>query len=638
MRSDLHPAVRGSVVFLLGIASACALRAVEPTQRLEELHVALESVGPELVNQIVIARTELRETRDEDGWTPQARSAARQWLDSLLPPEVVDNPGAASPQLHLRRHSRMLANARKPHQLAAPAGVFADNVTARLQHVITLQGRWWSDYCDLVTKVAEKAWLAADAPTDLLPARRTLGRFRALAIDPAPPNDPARAPRPFPVIGLKSNGVNVRFADDEPLSAVLILTGPEPLLLPDPRKDPESYKRARLLWHDLGGWQLRFCERYLVSRRVSEGDMRFQRAAGEAQREFERQIMSEAPADKIAAAWQRVEIFHVATEMPSPGRPANQIPGIMPVRRSTPSPAGSMQRPDFTNSFPADYRELLALPNGKRPSDITANSYFRPVLHPEPYESDSLLVALVIAEAQRDTAEIEQCRTRILSQWPRFSQEMKAWLQKKLGVDPLARLLPKQTPPADVVELLPIPAGVSDFRAVEMVLEDAASPTRKGGAVPQAGELLDQWRGLNATFGGGMSENPKMNWARLSGRPGGVALMTARDRALREVIVRIGKIDPVDEPLPSLLRDRLEAAITAGDWPQYHHLLKIEQVVGVLNPEELNEYRTFGVILSSKAADSVHPQRDCLALLRQSTSPAAAKVAAQRLKTLKEAR
>lgn len=552
------------------------------SERVDRLHETLMAIGPELANQLKVARTDVESGSAEAGWTDEAKVVARAWLDDLVQPRF---PVAAPPPVELRHPTRLAEVFRKSTQIpSAPPVVtgFALEVSARLAALNEVRGTVWFDYADATAMMAEEAWLDAARPADLAPAAKRLTRFKEVMIDPAPLSDPNRSERPFPSIGRTPGGVEVRLVGDQALSAFLVLSGPEPLILPDPFRDPKGYREVRMRWHNLAGWRMPFCERAAVSRRLMDYDQRYRAMAQKALLTLDRLLGAEARAEQLNEAMEDLESFRNPNP-PHPILPANRSPFAPPPRANpaAPTPAGP-------SGFPQDYRAFLDRPDGARPGDITSPSYFRPAIAPETIDAYGAFITAVTSNSSLMPRKLPEATGKI---WYRVSPALRAQLRTRYALDAYGRPIvakepPEMTPPSPVVRKN-IFTPPRDAAAYDAVLASLKNVTEEGYVFIAAKGLLPSWQRL---------KDPKYqiadaetmvssHWSTLATQPGGVGLITARDRAVLELLTPPGRA-VLEGPALSALRARLEEALGDSNAAEMRRVLEIDRVAVLLPARE----------------------------------------------------
>lgn len=596
------------------LLETAARSATTPEARVEQLHNALRSIGSELTNQFTIARADIDAGAEADGWTEEVRQMARQWLDGLLTDprtKLVTTPHLMAPALQ----GSVRYRATQPHTLPEPARHFAAEFAARLQSVGKMKPEFSFEYYEAVARTAETAWLAAKAPADLLPALRVLTEFRDLTALPSSRGD-GRLTVISPVRGRMANGVQTIAADSDPTSALILFSGDEPMLLPDPGDDPAAYKNARVRWHHFSGWRLAFCERFRVSERVRLYDGRFRVAAQAACDAIDRLLMQRAEGADLTQAARHLETFHIPITMPSgryvpPPPPAPSAPNTAP--------------PHIT--LPADGAAFLK-ERGVREPDVTNPNFFRPPLDPPKIAAYQLIAGYFAAPTAPESPEKSALRRRAIREWPHYSNILKSWLMGEWGVDWYGQ--PAKTPArSTAAPALPaLPPGEPPLRAVRTVLESLARG--ESGSEPGAEALLVHWRRLEDGTGAtdGSRFDAREWWMVLAARPGGSALIAARDAALR-TLLGTGGPSLGEDALPAVLRAQFEHAIATRDWPRLARLRLIDQVGAILLADEAAQWSQLAAMLTSSESTS---RPHALQLINQTLSPAASRHAIRLLK------
>ena len=629
--------IRGSRVLLalcIGLWCAPASPGSERSlARVDQLHDTLMAAGAELANQLAAARAELDAPAPDDGWTDDARVAARTWLDGLTQPRFPTAPQAAE-LLHPTHFNQVQLKSTQIPTMPPTALRFAEKVAARLKALRDVRTNVWYDYTEAVADAAESVWMDATKPADLAPALKILDRFKAVALDPAPAGDPNRVERPFPTPSEKVDGHEIRMSDDEALAALVLMSGPEPLILPDPLVDPAAYREMRMRWHNLAGWHLRFCERWQVAQRVREYDQRYRQLALRAQGTLERRIAADAPAGEITAALANMETFRNSNPMnPQLPFPIAGRPPIPPVPSRDPPEPKPRQSALF---FPADYRALLDEPGGERPGPIVESAYFRPAIEVGVIDNYRTLVKLLLSETPEKPPEFSSLAG---ASWYRHSIAIRTRVQIKFGLDAFGRRIPAPPKSVERPNAVTVPApppGESPYEAVRISLEAAALGQSEFSQAAKT--LLPFWKGLKDANGNpnGPAALNEALWSTLASAPGGPALIAARDRAVLALLKP--SAPPLEGPVLPVLRQHLEVTLGAGDATACRRLLDIDQAASLLPPNERKDWNELlqfvaGGRQTTSGVSAFAPRQRVSELLARIQDPAAVRAILDRLKT-----
>jgi hypothetical protein len=127
-------------------------------------------------------------------------------------------------------------------------------------------------------------------------------------------------------------------------------------------------------------------------------------------------------------------------------------------------------------------------------------------------------------------------------------------------------------------------------------------------------------------------------WNELAALPQGPAIFMAREGASRQLIQKVTG-EKSEIPLPALLRQQLDKAITTTNWERCQKLLAVDQLMTLLPSDEHPEWST--MINAFELADTTTTQKEVaearmryLQILSSSCSDAAGPVAARLLKAL----
>jgi hypothetical protein len=597
-----------AAVFFVANAMSCASEA----ERLDRLFECLESLGPELVNQFAIARADLETISAQAGWTADQKTAVTSWLNGLLPTETVVPLPAPRNIEHPIGQRVIFQNAVHPHHLSAPMEAFADEVVTRLRALDRSGMSLRSRVEEAVAELAEKTWLGPSQPGEIEGTLKMIERLRLQfpkAFKGSGGIGLMRSSFPEPV---EHEGGPVVILGADPFTAGLLLSGPEPLLLPAPDVDPAGYVRARLQIQQLEVWKLSFLQRPAVQSRLYAYQRRFADFPTEARAKLDTLIAQEAPTDVLLPAGARLEACRVPTQEPT-----------TPWR-------GASVKPLLYNTALSDYRPLL----NTRPNNI-----FRVPTPPPAFSApmdlrvlDAYKAVMLALEAEKDPGkgDLSALRAAAMQGAGLFHPSVKAALEKRFGAPP-ATAIPKH---ADSVPVK-IAADAPPYEAVAEGLKTLARQRESNEA---ASALLILWEGLKS--GGspptGVAEGA---WPRLAGIAGSVALFTARDRAVRQLLGSSGEPSGSDLPLQPLLREKLERAAAAGDSAELDRVLALAQAAAELPAYEMQEWRQaaahFQMASQLRKAGSVaEARRSCEVVLRRTTIPAIGESAARWLKQL----
>ncbi|MEZ0253902.1 MAG: hypothetical protein ACAI37_01410 [Chthoniobacter sp.] len=614
---------------LLGIWSASSPRSHAETQsaRIDRLFVILDAFNAEVDNQIAIARADLQTTRNEDAWTPELRDAAGAWLDTLVQTGVYTAVRTkTSPNSEITEY-RAIA----PHKLPPPANRFGDEVTARLRSVEGLRRKATSNLQDEVKEIVDPIWVDARLPEDLQPIRFMLARLKAEVIDKLPQIRPGSSIAPFPNPSFVNGNTRVVNPGEDVRGLALLLLPPDPLVFPDPETDPLNYVRVRRMWRDLGAWNLSAVMGSRIYNIVYEHDRRFRRAALAAQRTLDGLILRRATAQELSKAADWLETFRTA----SPQLPGKQFPRIPTAAPVTPRPVKPPAGADNPPETITDYHELLT----RSPSASGSSSYqqeFYPPITPEVLDEYQAIVALLTARAAAEPPDLAPLQKAVGAHLRLLSPQLQVFLDTTLLPPPA----PKEV--KNPAFALPTPpAGATPGAVLIAYLDAAAEQKYDRNAAAIARQLLETWRSpatmadTKTILERGLTSVP---WQNLATMPGSGLIFAARDGAARERLTQIcGTLNA--DALPVVLREQLEKAIAAGDWPRCVKLLEVDTLAAIL-PEKEHVDWCQTVALLKDAATQIAGKRPAEArilfqtVLRSPVSAAAGEAAAGSLKAL----
>jgi len=613
---------------LLGIWSASSPRGHAETQaaRIDRLFVILDSFDAEVNNQIAIARADLQTTRIEDGWTPELRDAAGAWLDTLVQTGVYTAVRTkTSPNSDITEYRAIT-----PHKLPPPANRFGDEVTARLRATEDLRRKAMSSLQEEVRDLVDPIWVAARQPADLQPIRFTLARLQSEVLDKLPQIRYGASIAPFPNPSF-INGTRIVTPGEDARGLALLLLPPDPLVFPDPETDPLNYVRVRRMWRDLGAWNLSAVMGSRIYNIVYEHDRRFRRAALDAQRALDGLILRRATAQELSKAADWLESFRTASP-PLPGKQFPRIPTAAPVTpRPVKPPAGADNPPETIT----DYHELLTRSPSASGSSSSQQEFYPPIT-PDVLDEYRAIVALLTAQAAAEPPDLAPLQKAVGAHLRLLSPQLQVFLDKTLLPPPA----PKEM--KDPVFVLPSPqAGAKPSAVLIAYLDAVAEQKYDRNAAAVARQLLETWRSpetmadTKAILERGLTSVP---WQNLATLPGSPLLFAARDAAARERLTQIcGPLNA--DALPVVLREQLEKAIAASDWPRCVKLLEVDALAAVL-PEKEHIDWCQTVALLEDAATQIAGKRPAEALalfktvLRTPVSAAAGRAAARSLKAL----
>jgi hypothetical protein len=602
------------VLLLAALFASKAVAGAVETEHLDRQFECLESLGPELVNQFAIARADLETISAQAGWTAEQKAAVTDWLNGLLPTEA-QVPLPAPQNIEHPIGSRIIfMNAERPHHLPAPMEAFAVEVVSRLRAFDRLGSSLTSQAVEAVAAIAEKTWLEPSQPGAIQQTLKVIERLRRqfpMAFKGSGGFGLMRSSFPEP---MKHEGRPVVMFGDDAFTAGLLLSGPEPLLVPAPEVDPAGYVRACLQIQQLKVWNLSFLQRPAVHARLYAYQMRFADFPEQARAKLDMLFHQQASTDVLLQAGARLEGCRVPTE-----KPMNSWRGA------------SIKALPYSTVV-SDFHPLLnTRPNNINPVPTPPPVFSSPMHHGVLDAYKAVMLALE-AEKNPGKSELSTLRSIAMQSARQFHPSVQAALEQRWG----ASMAPAPPQSADSVAVK-IAADAPSYEAVAEILQTQARQ-RGSNAGDAASTLLLLWEGLKR------GSSPPMGvaegaWPRLAGLAGSVALFTARDRVMRELLVKAGEPAGNELPLQTLLREKLERATSVGDSAEVERVLALAQVATELPPHEMQEWRQAAVHFQaasqfSKAGSVTEARRSCMAALRGTTNPVIGASAARFLKHL----
>lgn len=386
MAPSLLKILRGGRLLAL-FAGGWAISAhAAPQPRVERLLEVLESIGPGIQNELVIGKADLEALRNRPGWTPELVRAVSEQLEKW----------DTAPQGPLSMAWNVSSTGAAPPSFPQPAADFLAEIVGRLRTLHELRLNAVSPLGDVLEREVEIAWLNARQPADLEPVLKRIQRWRAV-VDPANKLNSVFLNRP--------SFRNAKMVGEDVFSAALLLSGPEPLLLPEPETDPKSYASRRRIWDELGTWNFPFMKRAEVRQRIYAYDRRFLTAGQKARDELEDLLIRRATADDIRKALARLEQFRV-----TPILPTQPPPNRGPMQDATPV---------------TDYRDLLTKGSpffGQTPSP---GGLLRPAVPSEALDVYPYAATLLIIDPATTLEEMTAAKTMLRPGLPHLGLELR---------------------------------------------------------------------------------------------------------------------------------------------------------------------------------------------------------------------
>jgi hypothetical protein len=368
-------------------------------------------------------------------------------------------------------------------------------------------------------------------------------------------------------------------------------------LLPDPEKQPGEFREARELWNALRQLGHGFVIRPRISSRFAELNSRYLANVATARRELEHLIRTDAPAADFEKAWRRFP--EKPSSAPRFPVPSNSIPGP---------------------SAQFDLRSLIA----KRvpPKEFKATEY----------KAFELWLRFKQGEELDDTKEVMRAAAGIELSRSDFSTGLADFLTKRVS-----------TKLRDF-ELFGPDEKLSPHKLTDDAIRDLIDTlVRKTGLKP----LADAWRTVadpRIRMDSAGSSDFESAWIALAITETDADFYGLRERAARQALKFIASTPAdksADMPVTMLLVDALEESCAVGAKAQVRRLLILDRAYGGLTPELHREYES----ISEQMPDVANPRSDAersdatgryRVLLSQSTSPGAARYAAEQLKRLRQ--
>ena len=152
-----------------------------------------------------------------------------------------------------------------------------------------------------------------------------------------------------------------------------------------------------------------------------------------------------------------------------------------------------------------------------------------------------------------------------------------------------------------------------------------------------ASQSLKAWRALGDSPSSGADEAAQsaQSWQLLAAQPGALDLFALRDRDTRQALALIAGPAPADtsDTLAAVFQKALEKSLKAGDLKQAGQILVLDGTAAALPNELRTAYLAHVRIFEAVEVDEKIAVENHQRILGQTTSPACAALAAQRLKT-----
>jgi hypothetical protein len=229
------------------------------------------------------------------------------------------------------------------------------------------------------------------------------------------------------------------------------------------------------------------------------------------------------------------------------------------------------------------------MPGGQRPGPASDPGHFRSYVSWQMVDAYRMLVASLTAEIPQPP---DLSKDRLGWMWYRYSPEVQTRLQTRFGLDNYGRPSRgrSQSRASVAEEVILLPPGEPPYEAVRTALQNAAG-SEQGDISPAARILLRAWQNLKVPDGDSSADREPTDllWLKLALRPGGVALLAARDRGVLALLA--SPTQPiVDGPAPPALRGRLEKALGENDANEIRRLLAIDYAASLLSWQERGDW------------------------------------------------
>lgn len=587
-----------------------AMRAEENAalDRFNRAHEILEGLSAEVIIEREIFRDELNRGVSRKAWSKREKDeASDQMLGAfrLTGDEKADAPGFVAPWYSMSEARNILTSG-DPSRATAPLLGWLGWRIGALREVREEARRALRaaalDY-------AEEAWLTAQLPADLEPAKRLLNEACLTAdkmwgiVNQARGPGAIRAPFNLP---SSNEYLSAREAVDV-YDFLSVLMSPEPFFLPDPNEDPAGFAAGRAIWPDLVRIGHAFTLRPAISARFQRHDAIYRNlllAVGNRLNELIEHNATAAEFEPPYLQWRAL---------------ANPPPLARPVLLRK---AGDMQRI-------TDYRNLVAWRN------LAAQG--PPPIRTPPPQATAYRAWLTLRQTE-ETADLEKIQTARVALYREISSlpsSTSAYLMARNRAD-------ADFPPGAAEAAKPVDAIIAGLRGFLSQKESNGSADAKA--------LLAMWEALRdgAASPRSASESPIADhWAAFSIRHGSHTLFTLRDRAARQILTGLYPAEPAlassTTPLVTELRDRLTTAITGGAADLAGKLLELDAAGTFLPPAERQAWARDSAMLREAAALLAAGERDSaratyMRAIRQLTDPSLGEFAARQARALKSPR
>ncbi|HEX8311474.1 MAG TPA: hypothetical protein VF614_09175, partial [Chthoniobacteraceae bacterium] len=469
------------------------------------------------------------------------------------------------------------------------------------------------EWCRSLVDIAQHIWESAAAPGDLKPALAALNEIKHLE------------PSSWGMLAQNGPSSGGWMLHEQPIPVPLgeafylwmVMSAPEPLLLPDPAVAPakalvawerwamfrEEQRRQPRPWVILGPRQASLIESGRFDRAFRLYQGRLVAAAVETWKQLNQLIVSKAPVAVFEASLEGARIFALA-DAPR-GAPVRRPPGL--------NGSGIGGFPGRSDPF---NRQPVPRPAGLSHGPLTAYDKW---------------LAWLRAEESGDSQTLARARSELLPVLARLPSAALIHV----------RLPPPQPQPQEqeTLRFLAAAGHTAIDRLTSTLLHLAKK--RDGSEVEAIVELARNWQEWSSNPGAQPSaRQPQSNagWLAVAQIPGSGTVFALREAASRELFEKtIGGAVPVEaNALGSVLEAVFEQQLTARAWPRAEHLLSLAELsgtpvaAGIPQSRRLIEFLRIatapdGVASSTEARDA------CISILAKSESRAAVGIAAARL-------
>lgn len=570
---------RGSVVARF-IAAAAALAfftgapgwAVENslTRRFERAIGLLDSLAALTTAELAADRDELSAGVARGEWSVWAKEAMETILEDVTRGDVLDEAGR--PTGRNLQDSLPIKLGKARHLVPSPLLGMYSSLERRVSLIQRIRDETVWELRDATLAVVDSVWRNANEAADLALAIKAMTEFKARAGSHWRAIQQLRRTRGPRIYGQMLVGNRIidapYYSLGEAYEVWLVITSPQPLLLPAPERNLAAYLAARREWLLFKRQRYLFVERAPMAAHFEELEAQLRGMIAQASRRLDALIVRDAPAEEYALALQRLESCRLPSSVWNPRQPTGRIGSGVPDFREgmSTNPVMMVDNPMVRDEVLHAYHGWLAFRRAEESGDW------------------SKMTGLENAVARNLPIEVAAHITRRLA-------------QSRVKTMPVAE------------ERLPALDADAPVARLELIraLEELGS--REDGEPLR--QLAAAWSAVNdaKSVTGSDRRDFSAAWDQLASRPGWHPLFGLRERATREGITAITRREKRDQvartiPLSILMRDVLNDSLGRGDVAQASRLLSLDRAASALSSPD---HDLFVVVTLALTPDSIRP-------------------------------